>query len=138
MTLRNIDLKGKSIVVVEDDVSTIRYYEAVLRNTGADVKILNTGKEFVDYLLLEDKAIDLVFMDFLVPLINGIECVRIFRKKRKGTPVIMISAYSSEQSKAEAFIAGCNDYLMKPIFPEKIYFILEKYFKSNISVHTSN
>jgi DNA-binding response OmpR family regulator len=76
-------------------------------------------------------------MDFLVPLINGIECVRLFRKERKSTPVIMISAYSSEQAKEEAFLVGCDEYMMKPIYPEKLFFILEKYLKPNVSVPIS-
>jgi DNA-binding response OmpR family regulator len=96
--------------------------------------MFRTGKEFVDYLIQDSISIDLVIMDFLVPLINGIECVRIFRKERKSTPVIMITAYSSEQAKTEAFIAGCNEYLLKPIYPEKIFSLLEKYLKPNISV----
>jgi CheY-like chemotaxis protein len=73
-------------------------------------------------------------MDFLIPLINGIECVRLLRKDRKNTAVIMITAYSSEQAKTEAYIAGCNEYVLKPIYPEKIFFLLEKYLKKNVSV----
>jgi DNA-binding response OmpR family regulator len=134
LNIINLKLKGKNIVIVEDDLSSSKYYEALLRNTGADIKILNTGKKFVDYLIEENKNIDLVIMDFLVPLINGIECVRLFRKERKGTPVIMISAYSSEQVKEEAFLVGCDEYMMKPIYPEKLFFILEKYLKPNVSV----
>jgi CheY-like chemotaxis protein len=76
-------------------------------------------------------------MDFLVPLINGIECIRIFRKDRKSTPVIMITAYSSEQAKTEAYIAGCNEYVLKPIYPEKIFFLLDKYLKSGITIPQS-
>jgi DNA-binding response OmpR family regulator len=134
LNIINLKLKGKNIVIVEDDLSSSRYYEALLRNTGAEIKILNTGKKFVDYLIEENKNIDLVIMDFLVPLINGIECVRLFRKERKSTPVIMISAYSSEQVKEEAFLVGCDEYMMKPIYPEKLFFILEKYLKPNVSV----
>ena len=137
MNIINLKLKGKNKVIVEDDLSSSRYYEALLINTGADIKILNTGKKFVDYLIQENKNIDLVIMDFLVPLINGIECVRLFRKERKSTPVIMISAYSSEQAKEEAFLVGCDEYMMKPIYPEKLFFILEKYLKPNVSVPIS-
>jgi len=137
LNIINLKLKGKNIVIVEDDLSSSRYYEALLINTGADIKILNTGKKFVDYLIQENKNIDLVIMDFLVPLINGIECVRLFRKERKSTPVIMISAYSSEQAKEEAFLVGCDEYMMKPIYPEKLFFILEKYLKPNVSVPIS-
>jgi CheY-like chemotaxis protein len=134
LNISNLELTGKNIVIVEDDLPSIRYYETLLKNSGAEVVIFHTGKEFVDYLAQENKTIDLVFMDFLVPLINGIECIRIFRKDRKSTPVIMITAYSSEQAKTEAYIAGCNEYVLKPIYPEKIFFLLEKYLKSSISI----
>jgi CheY-like chemotaxis protein len=134
LNISNLELTGKNILIVEDDLPSIRYYETLLKNSGADVMICHTGKEFVDYLAKGNKPIDLVFMDFLIPLINGIECVRILRKERKSTPVIMITAYSSEQAKTEAYIAGCNEYILKPIYPEKIFHILEKYLKTGISI----
>ena len=137
LNISNLELAGKKIVIVEDDLPSIRYYETLLKNSGADVIIFHTGKEFVDFLSQGNSIIDLVFMDFLIPLINGIECIRIFRKERKSTPVIMITAYSSEQAKTEAYIAGCNEYVLKPIYPEKISFLLEKYLKTEIPVsHT--
>lgn len=138
LNISNLELTGKNIVIVEDDLPSIRYYETLLKNSGADVIVFHTGKEFVDYLALGNKTIDLVFMDFLVPLINGIECIRILRKDRKSTPIIMITAYSSEQAKTEAYIAGCNEYILKPIYPEKIFFLLEKYLKSKISIPHSS
>ena len=138
LNISNLELTGKKIVIVEDDLPSIRYYETLLKNSGADVMIFHTGKEFVDFLTQENTTIDLVFMDFLIPLINGIECIRILRKERKATPVIMITAYSSEQAKTEAYIAGCNEYVLKPIYPEKIFFLLEKYLKSRISIPHMN
>lgn len=134
MNINNLELRGKNIIIVEDDLSSSRYYEALLINAGADFKIFHTGKEFVDYLTPENKNIDLVIMDFLVPLINGIDCVKIFRKERRSTPVIMITAYYSEQARTEAFIVGCNEYLLKPMYPEKFLFLLNKYLSPNISV----
>lgn len=133
LNISSLELTGKNIVIIEDDQPSISYYNAILKNSGADIKIFHTGKEFVDYLASENRNIDLVFMDFLIPLINGIDCVRIFRKERKSTPIIMITAYSSDLAKEEAFIAGCNEYLLKPIYPEKVFSVLEKYLKSNIS-----
>jgi DNA-binding response OmpR family regulator len=136
--IKNLKLVDKNIVIVEDDPSSSRYYETILISTGADFKIFHTGKEFVDYIMQKNKNIDLVIMDFLVPLINGIECIRIFRKERKSTPVIMITAYYSEQAKTEAFLVGCNEYLLKPIYPEKVLYFLKKYLNPNISVPFSN
>ena len=134
LNISNLELEGKNIVIIEDDIPSIRYYETLLRNSGATLNIFRTGKEFVDYINQKNPVIDLIFMDFLIPLINGIECVRIFRKERKETPVIMITAYSSEQAKTEAYIAGCNEYLLKPIYPEKIFSLVEKYLQTKISV----
>jgi DNA-binding response OmpR family regulator len=133
LNISNLELTGKCIVIVEDDMPSVRYYETLLKNSGAEVLIFHTGKQFAEYIQT-DKVIDLVFMDFLIPLINGIECIRLLRKDRKNTAVIMITAYSSEQARTEAFIAGCNEYVLKPIYPEKIFFLLEKYLKKNITV----
>jgi CheY-like chemotaxis protein len=135
VNISNLELTGKHIVIVEDDRPSIKYYETLLKNTGADLRIFRTGKEFVDYITQGQNQIDLILMDFLIPLINGIECVRIFRKESKIIPVVMITAYSSEQAKAEAYIAGCNEFVLKPIYPEKILFLLEKYLISEIPAY---
>ncbi len=132
LSINNLQLADKNIVIVEDDLPSIRYYETLLKSSGADVKIFRNGKEFIDYINKGKEEIDLVFMDFLIPLINGIECLRIFRRKRKNVPVLMLTAYSSEQSKTEAYLAGCNEYVLKPIYPEKIFFLLEKYLKHEV------
>ena len=137
LNISNLELTGKKIIIVEDDLPSISYYETLLKNSGAAIMIFHTGKEFADYITSGNKTIDLVFMDFLIPLINGIECIRILRKNGINTPVIMITAFSSEQTKTEAYIAGCNEYVLKPIYPEKIFSLLEKYFKSRISIHNS-
>jgi DNA-binding response OmpR family regulator len=134
LNISNLELEGKNIVIIEDDIPSIKYYETLLKNSGANIIVFRNGKEFIDYINLGDPVIDLIFMDFLIPLINGIECIRLFRKERKGTPIIMITAYSSEQAKTEAYIAGCNEYLLKPIYPDKIFFLVEKYLKTKVSV----
>ena len=133
LNIRDLQLTDKKIVIVEDDLPSIRYYETLLKSSGADVKIFQNGKEFVDYINSENEGIDLVFMDFLIPLINGIECLRLFRKVKKNVPVLMLTAYSSEQCKTEAYLAGCNEYVLKPIYPEKIFFLIEKYLKHETS-----
>jgi CheY-like chemotaxis protein len=133
LNINDLQLADKRIIIVEDDLPSIRYYETLLKSSGADVKVFHNGKEFVDYINQEKGNIDLVFMDFLIPLINGIECLRIFRKERKNIPVLILTAYTSEQSKTEAYLAGCNEYVLKPIYPEKIFFLLEKYLKHEVS-----
>jgi DNA-binding response OmpR family regulator len=132
LNFSSLELKNKTIVIVEDDVPSLRYYETLLQSSGADVIKFRTGKDFVDFVNNKDAKIDLVIMDFLIPLINGIDCTRIFRKSRKNVPVLMITAYSSEQSKSDAYIAGCNEYVLKPVYPESVYSLLEKYLKQEV------
>jgi DNA-binding response OmpR family regulator len=91
-----------------------------------------TGRDFVDFANNKEAKIDLVIMDFLIPLVNGIDCTRILRKARKNVPVLMITAYSSEQSKSDAYIAGCNEYILKPVYPEKVFALLEKYLRQEV------
>jgi len=135
LNFSSLELKDKTIAVVEDDVPSTRYYETLLQSSGAEVIKFRTGRDFVEYIKNKEARIDLVIMDFLIPLINGIDCTRMFRKEKKNVPVLMITAYSSEQSKSDAYIAGCNEYILKPVYPEKIYALLEKYLKQE--VHSS-
>jgi DNA-binding response OmpR family regulator len=132
LNISDLQLEGKKILIIEDDLPSIKYYETLLKNSGADISIFHNGKEFIDYINQKKEKIDLVFLDFLIPLINGIECLRIFRKTWKDVPVLMLTAYSSEQSKTEAYLAGCNEYVLKPIYPEKIFFLIEKYLKHEV------
>jgi DNA-binding response OmpR family regulator len=133
LTFNNLELKNKNIIIIEDDVPSVKYYEILLKNSGADIKIFTNGKDFINYLSATQDKIDLIIIDFLIPFINGIECTRILRKERKNVPVLMLTAYFSEQSKNESLIAGCNEYVLKPVFPEKIFYLLEKYLKPEIS-----
>lgn len=133
LNFSSLELTDKTIVIVEDDVPSIRYYETLLQSSGAQVIKFRTGRDFIDFLNNNDSKIDLVIMDFLIPLVNGIDCTRAFRKTRKNVPVLMITAYSSEQSKSEAFIAGCTEYILKPVYPENVYALLEKYLKQEVN-----
>jgi CheY-like chemotaxis protein len=134
LNISKLELDGRTIVIVEDDLPSIRYYETVLKNTGAELMIFRTGKEFVDYISQKESKADMVFMDFLIPLVNGIECVKLLRRERKNVPVIMITAFSSEQVKTEAYIAGCNEYILKPIYPEKIFNLVARYLNTSSTV----
>jgi CheY-like chemotaxis protein len=127
LNISNLDLSGKSVFIVEDDQPSVMYYETLLRNSGCELFVCRTGREFTDHFSEAGKRVDIVFMDFLVPLLNGIECTRIFRKNYRAVPVIMVTAYSSDHTKQDALIAGCNEFVLKPVYPDRIFSILEKY-----------
>jgi CheY-like chemotaxis protein len=137
LNFNNSELVNKRILIVEDDAPSVKYYQTILNNSGADIKIFQNGKEFIDYITITADKIDLVIIDFLIPFVNGIECTRIFRKARKSIPVLMLTAYFSEQTRNEALIAGCNEYILKPVFPERFFSLLEKYLRPEVKYSAS-
>jgi DNA-binding response OmpR family regulator len=131
LNLNHLEFHNKHVVIVEDDIPSVKYYETILKNTGAVVTILKNGRDFTEFLKLNVAEVDFLIVDFLVPFINGVDCIRAFRRKNKTVPVVMITAFLSEQIRNEALIAGCNEYILKPVFPEKLVMILEKYLLRN-------
>ena len=123
----NLDLSGKTIAVVDDDMATIRYFEILLKTTSAEVMTFLNAIDFLNYSKENPRKFDLVLMDYLIPYINGIDCVKSLRKFDRRVPVIMITAYYTRESKEESILAGINEYILKPIIPEKVLSILEKY-----------
>ena len=122
-----LDLSDKTIAIVDDDVASIRYFEVLLKTTGANIVSFMNGTDLVNYVTDNIDTIDMVLLDYLIPFVNGIECVRQIRKKNKTIPLIMITAYYTRESKEEAFLAGSNEYVLKPVVPEKVLSLLEKY-----------
>jgi CheY-like chemotaxis protein len=66
-------------------------------------------------------------MDIGMPVMNGLETIIHIRKFNTKIPIIVQTAYSSDQ-KSEAFSAGCNDYIRKPVIENELMATIEKYF----------
>jgi CheY-like chemotaxis protein len=127
LNISDLDLSGKTVLIVEDDQPSVMYYETLLKNTGCEVFVFRTGRDFSEYVSEAGKKFDLVFMDYLVPHVNGVDCTRILRKTYRNIPVIMVTAYSSDYTKREALLAGCNEFILKPVYPDKLNEIIGKY-----------
>ncbi len=123
----HLDLSQKTIAIVDDDVASIRYFEVLLKTTGAKVVSFMNGTDLIDYVSKNIDSIDMVLLDYLIPLVNGIDCIREIRKINRTIPLVMITAYYTRESKEEAFLAGSNEYILKPVVPEKVLALLEKY-----------
>lgn len=134
LNLSQSELAGKHILIVDDDIPSAKYYETILRNHGASVTVLKTGREFSDYISTEGTTADLVIMDFLIPFMNGTDCTRLYRRHNKTTPVVMITAYCSDQIRRDAFIAGADDFQLKPVLPEKLLLTLSRHLARQKSV----
>ena len=82
---------------------------------------------------LEDKDYHLILMDVQMPEMNGFEATRVIREKegeRKHTPIIAMTAHAMKGDKERCLEAGMDDYIPKPIEPQKLFQLIEKWSKS--------
>lgn len=112
--------KGKVILVVEDDTPNYKYFEFLLKEVDASVIWVKNGLDAIEICCGEEQKVDLVLMDVLIPFVNGSDATREIRKYCKSLPVIAISAYDTFDNRERCFLAGCNEFLPKPVLPDKL------------------
>ena len=125
----SFNLKNRNIVIVEDDISNFRYFETVLKKTQASVHWIKNGRDAVSYCTDSSNHIDLVIMDILIPLISGIDATREIKKARKGLPVIAVTAYVSGDIQEKCFMAGCDEFMYKPLLPKQLLDSIKHFFE---------
>jgi signal transduction histidine kinase/CheY-like chemotaxis protein/CHASE3 domain sensor protein len=123
---RDAILEGRRILVVEDDVRNVYALTNILEPRGARVEIARNGREALDILekstTLPGHAIDLVLMDVMMPVMDGLTATREIRKKAewKTLPVITLTAKAMPDDQQRCIEAGANDYMAKPLDVEKL------------------
>ena len=126
-----LNFENRNIVVVEDDISNFRYFETVLKKTRANVHWIKNGRDAVNYCTDPSNNIDLVIMDILIPLITGIDATREIKKVRKDLPVIAVTAYVSQDIQEKCFLAGCDEFMYKPLLPKQLLDSINHFFKKD-------
>lgn len=124
---RNRDalLEGRRILVVEDDVRNVYAVTNILEPRGATVQIARNGKEALEALKTggeQGAPIDLVLMDVMMPVMDGLTATREIRKNPdwKKLPVITLTAKAMPDDQQRCIDAGANDYMAKPLDVEKL------------------
>ncbi len=125
---RNRDalLEGRRILVVEDDVRNVYALTNILEPRGAVVQIARNGQEAIDALSKSADnpagAIDLVLMDVMMPVMDGLTATREIRKNSawKKLPIITLTAKAMPDDQQRCIEAGANDYMAKPLDVEKL------------------
>ena len=100
-----------SILLIEDDPNITDFMEVVLDQERYQLTIARTGMEALT--AFQSTSIDLVLLDLGLPDIDGIDLLKILRK-RLHLPIIIISARSNEEEKVKALDLGADDYVTKP------------------------
>ena len=123
---RDAALEGKRILIVEDDVRNVYSLTSVLEPRGALTRIARNGQEALDALAEAegdpDKQIDLVLMDVMMPVMDGLTAARAIRDNSQWTklPIVMLTAKAMPDDQQKCIDAGANDYMAKPIDVDKL------------------
>ncbi|OYU92284.1 MAG: histidine kinase [Bradyrhizobiaceae bacterium PARB1] len=123
---RDALLEGRRILVVEDDVRNVYALTNILEPRGAVVEIARNGREALEALERSaqtvDKTIDLVLMDVMMPIMDGLTATREIRKNPgwRKLPIITLTAKAMPDDQKRCIEAGANDYMAKPLDVDKL------------------
>lgn len=104
--------KKKNVLVLNDDESVTTELKRIINSEGHDVTTSGSGRGTVG--LLGDTAFDLVFLDLMLPDLNGLDVLREIKKLRSDLPVVIITGYPDGQLMNQALELGPISVLKKP------------------------
>ena len=119
-----------SVLVAEDHPVNRQYLAALLENMGHHAHFTANGEEAVAAARLQ--AFDLVLMDVHMPLLDGVAATRAIRAlpdaARSTVPIVALTADAFADTRDRCLVAGMNDFLTKPVSPQKLATLLRQLF----------
>lgn len=106
------------IMIVDDNENARKLTEAVLKQHGYDTVCAADGEEALE--MLDKVHIDLIVLDVMMPKMDGFEFTRTLRECEWEIPILMVTAKESHMDKKEGFLAGTDDYMVKPVDEEEM------------------
>jgi len=106
------------IMVVEDDANTRKLMETVLKQNGYDVIPAADGYDALEKL--DRHHVDLIVLDLMMPGMDGYEFTETLRETGCNIPILMVTAKEAPADKKRGFIAGTDDYMVKPVDEEEM------------------
>lgn len=100
------------ILVAEDHFHTQKLIQSILEEDGYDVTCANDGREAL--ALLEHHSFDCLLFDIMMPFYDGVALTQFLREAGDETPILLLTAKQLPEDKKAGFLAGCDDYLIKP------------------------
>ncbi len=121
INVQDEELKGKTILVIDDDSRNLFAITSSLEKYGLQVLTAENGKEGINSLK-KHPEIKLVLMDIMMPEMDGYEAMQHIRKVKKyqQLPIIALTAKAMKEDREKCLAAGANDYLTKPIDLERL------------------
>jgi len=122
------------ILVVDDNKMNLKVFCGLLKHTGMQIFAVESGRACLE--LLEKQTVDLIFLDHMMPELDGIETLHIMRERRlcEDIPVIMFTANAIIGDKEKYLQEGFRDFLSKPVLSEKLEALFFKYLPQQLFV----
>jgi DNA-binding NtrC family response regulator len=115
------------ILFVDDDTTILSLVEEYLSAFNYRVSIVDNGLKALE--LIEEKNFDIVFTDFKMPDINGLELLALIKEYRPLTEVIIVTGHGTMESAIQAMKYGSYDYIQKPFKLEVLKILIEKIYE---------
>jgi CheY-like chemotaxis protein len=120
-----------SILVAEDIRTNQMFIKLILEKLGLEVTIAKDGLEAVEQV--QEGQFDLIFMDMMMPRMNGYEAVKELRNEGVVTAIIALTANAMAGDEEECLQAGCDAYLSKPVDQTKLLAVLQQYLPAAVN-----
>jgi CheY-like chemotaxis protein len=119
------DWSNKTILIAEDDEISYKYLNLILtRKTQVNILWAINGQMAVDFCK-QYNHIDLVLMDLQLPIISGIEAIKLIKEFKPGLPIVVHTANAFGEECEKCFDAGCDEYVTKPANFQQLLYKIE-------------
>ena len=121
-------ISNLKILIAEDDEVSEMLISIHVKEFSNEILKAYTGLQAIE-ISRKNPDIDLILMDMQMPKVSGYEATRQIREFNKDVVIIAQTAYGLAGDREKALIAGCNDYIVKPINKTELVTLIKKYFK---------
>jgi len=115
------------ILFVDDDTTILSLVEEYLTAFDYRISVVDNGLKALE--LIKDKDFDVVFTDFKMPEINGLELLAVIKEYRPLTEVIIVTGHGTMESAIQAMKYGSYDYIQKPFKLDVLKILIEKIYE---------
>lgn len=112
-------LIGLNVLLAEDNQMNQLLVQKFVEKWGVNLDVANNGREAIEKL--NEKTYDLVLMDVEMPELDGYEATKQIRLAKIETPILAMTAHAFKQVEDKCLAVGMNDYISKPVKPDKLY-----------------
>ncbi len=118
----------KSVLVVEDSVTTRAMIRAVIEDMGEDFNTLEAATGFEALKMLPQESFDLVITDINMPDVNGLELINFVKSNPNYNhiPIVIVTTEKSTEDKERGMALGASAYVTKPFRPEELQEVIAK------------